>query len=125
MKIRLIMMGKPRRPELREVLDDYVKRISRSCPIEITEVRDAHSAIKKLGADRAATIVLLDVTGKDLDSNALAKWLAEFRDRGVRELIFLFGAPDGFPESLRHRPHHKLSLISITFSHETPPVLPS
>src|SRR5260370_13967653 len=123
MKIRLIMMGKPRRPELREVLDDYVKRISRSCPIEITEVRDAHSAIKKLGADRAATIVLLDVTGKDLDSNALAKWLAEVRDRGVRELIFLCGDADGFPESLRPRAHQKLSLSSMTFSHQLSPVL--
>ena len=112
------MLGKTRRPELREVLDDYVKRISRSCPIEITEVRDAHSAIKKLGADRAATIVLLDAAGKDLDSNALAKWLAEFRDRGVRELIFLCGDADGFPESLRQRAHQKLSLSSMTFSHE-------
>src|SRR5260370_24220013 len=109
MKIRLIMMGKPRRPELREVLDDYVKRISRSCPIEITEVRDAHSAIKKLGADRAATIVLLDVTGKDLDSNALAKWLPEFPTRGLPELIFLCRDADVLPPTLRPLPHPKPS----------------
>src|SRR6266496_4179166 len=118
MKIRLLMLGKTRRPELREVLDDYVKRISRSCPIEITEVRDSDAVAKKLEADRAATIVLLDAAAKNLDSNALAKWLAEFRDRGVRELIFLCGDADGFPESLRQRAHQKLSLSSMTFSHE-------
>src|SRR6266704_5258150 len=101
MKIRLLMLGKTRRPEMRAILDDYVKRISRSCPIEITEVRDSDVAAKKPEADRAATVVLLDAAGKDLDSNALAKWLAEFRDRGVRELIFLFGDADGFPEGLR------------------------
>src|SRR6267154_2329995 len=90
------MLGKTRRPELRTILNDYVKRISRSCPIEITEVRDSAAAGKKLDADRAATVVLLDAAGKDLDSNALAKWLGE----------------------LRHRPHQKLSLSQMTFSHE-------
>jgi len=118
MKIRLLMLGKTRRPEMRAILDDYVKRINRSCPIEITEVRDSNAAAKKLDADRAATIVLLDAAAKNLDSNALAKWLAEFRDRGVRELIFLCGDADGFPESLRQRAHQKLSLSSMTFSHE-------
>jgi 23S rRNA (pseudouridine1915-N3)-methyltransferase len=118
MKIRLLMLGKTRHPELRAILDDYVKRISRSSPIEITEVRDGAAALKKLDADRAATAVLLDAAGKNLDSSALAKWLAELRDRGTRELIFLCGDADGFPESLRQRAHQKLSLSSMTFSHE-------
>jgi 23S rRNA (pseudouridine1915-N3)-methyltransferase len=112
------MLGKTRRPEMRAVLDDYAKRIGRSCPIEISEVRDADAAIKKLDADRAATVVLLDAAGKNLDSNGLAKWLAELRDRGTRELIFLCGDADGFPEALRQRAHQKLSLSPMTFSHE-------
>lgn len=118
MKIRLLMLGKMRRPELRSLLDDYVKRISRSCPIEITEVRDGAAALKKLEADRAAAAVLLDAAGKNLDSKALAEWLAELRDRGTRELVFLCGDADGFPESLRERVHQKFSLSSMTFSHE-------
>jgi 23S rRNA (pseudouridine1915-N3)-methyltransferase len=112
------MLGKSRRPEMRAILDDYVRRISRSCPIEITEVRDADAAVKKLDADRAATAVLLDAGGRSLDSNALAKWLGELRDRGTRELIFLCGNADGFPDSLRERAHQKLSLSAMTFSHE-------
>jgi 23S rRNA (pseudouridine1915-N3)-methyltransferase len=118
MRIRLLMLGKTRRPEMRAVLDDYVKRISRSCPTDITEVRDAEAAIKKLDSDRAATVVLLDAAGKNLDSNALAKWIAEHRDRGTRELIFLCGDADGFPEALRQRAHLKISLSVMTFSHE-------
>lgn len=118
MRLLLIMLGKTRRPELRAILDDYVKRISRSCPIEITEVRDAVAAIKKLDADRAATVVLLDAAGKTLDSKALAKWLGEVRDRGARELIFLCGDAEGYPENLRQRAHQKLSLSAMTYSHE-------
>jgi 23S rRNA (pseudouridine1915-N3)-methyltransferase len=117
-KIRFLMLGKTRRPEMRATLEDYAKRISRSCPIEITEVRDGEAAIKKLDADRAATAILLDAAGKTLDSNALAKWLGELRDRGTRELIFLCGDADGFPETLRQRAHQKLSLSPMTFSHE-------
>jgi 23S rRNA (pseudouridine1915-N3)-methyltransferase len=118
MRIRLLMLGKTRRPEMRAILDDYVKRISRSCPADITEVRDAPAAIKKLDADRASTVVLLDIAGKNLDSNALARWLAELRDRGTRELIFLCGDAEGFPDHLRQRAHQKLSLSAMTFSHE-------
>jgi 23S rRNA (pseudouridine1915-N3)-methyltransferase len=117
-KIRLFMLGKTRRPEMRILLDDYAKRISRSCPIEITEVRDGDAVIKKLDADRAATVVLLDAAGKSLDSNAFAKWLGEHRDRGTRELIFLCGDADGFPDDLRQRAHQKLSLSAMIFSHE-------
>src|SRR6266403_88142 len=86
MRIRLLMIGKTRRPEMRTILDDYVKRIGRSCPIEVTEDRDAPAALKKLDADRAATVVLLDAAGENLDSNALAKWLGVLRDRGSHEL---------------------------------------
>ena len=118
MKLRLLMLGKTRRPELRAVVEDYVKRISRHLPIEINEVRDEAAALKRLDADRAATLILLDAAGKILDSNAFAKWLADHRDRGTRELIFLCGGADGFPDSLRSRAHQKLSLSSMTFSHE-------
>jgi 23S rRNA (pseudouridine1915-N3)-methyltransferase len=118
MRIQLLMLGKTRRAEMRTVLEDYVKRIGRSCPVEITEVRDGNAALKKLEADRAATVVLLDAGGKPHDSNALAKWLGELRDRGTRELIFVCGDADGFPEALRQRSQQKLSLSAMTFSHE-------
>ena len=112
------MLGKTRRAEMRAVIDDYVKRIGRHAPIEVTEVRDRESAIKKLDADRAATAVLLDALGKNLDSNAFAKWLGELRDRGMRELIFVCGDADGFPAALRERIPQKISLSAMTFSHE-------
>jgi 23S rRNA (pseudouridine1915-N3)-methyltransferase len=117
-KLRLLMLGKTRRPEMRAILNDYVKRIGRSCPVEITEVRDGNAALKKLDADRATTVVLLDATGKHHDSDALAKWLGELRDRGTREIIFLCGDADGFPDDLRQRAHQNLSLSTMTFSHE-------
>jgi 23S rRNA (pseudouridine1915-N3)-methyltransferase len=118
MRIRLLMLGKMRRPELCSVLDDYVKRIARSWPTEVTELRDGDAALKKLQADRAATAVLLDAAGKVYDSVAFAKWLGEQRDRGTREIIFVCGDADGFPESLREQVREKVSLSAMTYSHE-------
>ncbi|MGB2635466.1 MAG: 23S rRNA (pseudouridine(1915)-N(3))-methyltransferase RlmH [Candidatus Acidiferrum sp.] len=118
MKIRLLMLGKTRRPEINAVLDDYVKRISRSCSLEITEVRDAEAAVKKLDADRAATMLLLDAGGKVYDSAAFAKWIGEQRDRGTREIIFVCGDADGFSDVLRERVKQKISLSAMTYSHE-------
>lgn len=118
MKLRLLMLGKTRRPEVNAILQDYVKRISRSCPIEINEVRDGAAASKRLDADRAATALLLDAGGKQFDSETLAKWLGDQRDRGTREIIFVCGDADGFPQELRSRVTQKISLSPMTYSHE-------
>ncbi len=118
MRLQLLMIGKTRRPEMCALLDDYVKRISRSCPIEIVEARDADAALKKLDADHAATAILLDPDGRAIDSNAFARWIGELRDRGTRQIIFVCGNAGGFPESLRERVPQKLSLSAMTLSHE-------
>jgi 23S rRNA (pseudouridine1915-N3)-methyltransferase len=118
MRIRLLMLGKTRGVEINAMLADYLKRINRTCPIEVTEVRDAGAALRKLEADRAATALLLDARGKRHDSTSFAKWLGELRDRGTRELIFVCGDATGFPDALRERVTQKFSLSTMTYSHE-------
>ncbi len=118
MNICLLMLGKTRRPEMNAALADYVKRIGRACPLEVTEVRDGEAALKKLDADRAATTLLLDANGKIQDSESFAKWLGEQRDRGTREIVFVCGDAEGFPNELRERVKQKISLSAMTYSHE-------
>jgi 23S rRNA (pseudouridine1915-N3)-methyltransferase len=118
-KIRLIMLGKTRRPEVRALVDDYVARIARFAEVEVAELReDSSASFRKLTLDSAATVVLLDDGGKHQTSPQFAKWLGEMRDRGARELVFLCGAAEGFPDALRRRATQTLSLSSLTFSHE-------
>ena len=118
MRLQVLMIGKTRRAEICAIIEDYVKRIRRSCPIEVLEVRDSEAVLKKLDADRSATRILLDAGGRTMDSNAFAKWLGELRDRGTRQVVFICGDADGFPESLRERVTQKLSLSAMTLSHE-------
>jgi 23S rRNA (pseudouridine1915-N3)-methyltransferase len=119
MKIRIVMLGKTRRPEIRTIINDYVARIERFAEVQLTELREESPAmLRKLALDSAATVVLLDDAGKPQTSGQFAKWLSEARDRGVREIVFLCGNSEGFPEALRRRATQKLSLSPLTFSHE-------
>src|SRR6202035_4085690 len=110
MRLKLVMLGKTRRPELRTIIDDYVKRISRYAPIELIELRESEAVLKKFSFEQASTVVLLDSAGKSLDSQAFAKWLGEHRDRSTRQLIFVCGGAEGFPEGIRRRAQQRLSL---------------
>ena len=119
MKIHLVMLGKTRRPEIRGLLDDYLARIRRFANVQLTELReDSAASLRKVALDSTATIVLLDEAGKPQTSAQFAKWLGQTRDRGTREIAFLCGGAEGFPEALRRRATQKLSLSSLTFSHE-------
>jgi 23S rRNA (pseudouridine1915-N3)-methyltransferase len=119
MKIHFVMVGKTRRLEIRALLDDYTARIGRFADVEVTELRDDSAAsVRKLALDSAATVVLLDDAGKAQTSAQFARWLGEAHDRGAREIAFLCGGAEGFPEALRRRATQKLSLSSLTFSHE-------
>jgi 23S rRNA (pseudouridine1915-N3)-methyltransferase len=113
------MLGKTRQPEIRALVAEYAKRIERFAEIEFTELReDSAASLRKLEFDSAATVVLLDDAGKPQTSAQFAKWLGQLRDRGVRELVFLCGGAEGFPEALRQRASQKVSLSPLTFSHE-------
>lgn len=118
MRLQLVMLGKTQRPEFRVVIEDYVKRIGRSVPIEITELRETEAALKKFTFSQPSTVVVLDAAGKNMDSGSFAKWLGGHRDRGTRQLIFVCGGADGFPETMLLKAHEKLSLSPMTYSHE-------
>jgi len=119
MKIRIVMLGKTRRPEIRALVDDYVARIERFAEVQLNELREGSAAsLRKLALDSAAIVILLDDAGKPQTSAQFAKWLGETRDRGAREIVILCGDAEGFPEELRRRATQKLSLSSLTYSHE-------
>jgi 23S rRNA (pseudouridine1915-N3)-methyltransferase len=118
MKIHFVFLGKTRRAECRAMVDDYAARIKRYAEMEVTEVREDSAALKRLKFDAGATIVLLDAAGTPQTSTEFARWLGRERDRGAREIVFLCGGAEGFPESLRKQATAKLSLSSLTMPHE-------
>jgi len=119
MKIRFVMLGKMRRSKSRLLMEDYVSRIERYENIEVNELREASaSALRKLKIEPSATVVLLDAMGKQFTSAQFARWIGDLRDRGTRELVFVCGGAEGFPDELRASAKHKISLSTFTMPHE-------
>ena len=119
MKIRLVLLGKTRRPEIRALLEDYAGRIRRFADLEITELRDGSSvALRKLKLEPSATVVLLDAAGKQYTSQQFAQWLKQLREGAARELVLLCGDSEGFPPELRDVARQKISLSTLTMPHE-------
>ena len=124
MKIRLVMLGKTRRGEAQALLEDYIRRLKHYAEIEVDALRDGgSSAFRKLKIDSSAIVVLLDAGGKQFTSNQFAQWLGDLRDRGARELVFLCGDAEGFPEGVRATTKQKISLSTLTMPHEFARVL--
>jgi 23S rRNA (pseudouridine1915-N3)-methyltransferase len=119
MKVRLVMLGKTRREELRALVEDYAGRIRRYAEIVVNELRDTGpAALRKVKLEPGATVVLLDAAGKQFTSEQFARWLNDLRDRGTRELVFLCGDAEGFPQQLRASAAQQISLSTLTMPHE-------
>jgi len=119
MRIRLLWLGKTRREGIRALIEDYVRRIEHYAEIQVTELREATpTALRKLKIEPGATLVLLDAAGKQLTSQQFARWLGDLRDRGTRELVFVGGDAEGFPDEIRASARQKISLSTLTMPHE-------
>ena len=119
MRIRLVMIGKTRPQALRALLDEYVRRIRHYTELEVSELRDrSPAALRKVKIDPGTLTALVDAGGQQFSSQRFAAWLGELRDRGTREIIFLCGDAEGFPNELRARAQQKISLSALTMQHE-------
>ena len=117
MKIRLVMLGKTRRSELRALVEEYLERVRRFAPVECTELKHA-AALDRMKSEPTAVWVLLDAAGRQFRSEEFAQWLAGLRERGAPEVVFLCGEAEGYPEAWRKRARERLSLGRMTLSHE-------
>ncbi|HTU34835.1 MAG TPA: 23S rRNA (pseudouridine(1915)-N(3))-methyltransferase RlmH [Candidatus Acidoferrum sp.] len=119
MKIRLIMLGRTRRAQIRAIVDDYVERIRHYAETDVIELRDTSAAaFRKVKLGSVATVVLLDAAGRQFTSQQFARWIGDLRDRGIRELAFLCGDAEGFSPELRAVAKQKISLSTMTMPHE-------
>ena len=137
MKIRLLMLGKTRRPEMNAVLADYVKRIAHFTEFALEEIPAAsRSSSVSEGRKRRAESTLspverrlweklhgvykvfLDSRGRQWTSAEFAEWLGQQAVRGTRELAFVVGGTEGFSLTFRREADLLLSLSTLTLTRD-------
>lgn len=115
MKIYLYFIGRPKDPHSNAMAADFIQRISRYAPAEMSEIRPDRADLWK--KHPAATKILLDPAGKSIDSAGFARLVAKAEMEG-RDMVFLIGGHDGLPAGWAARADLLLSLSAMTFPHE-------
>ncbi len=112
MKLTLRAAGRIRSGPQRTLVDDYLKRANtlarRVGILDVCETEiDTRSHKTRTQTTRAlldipneCQLVILDETGQDITSRALAKTLRQWQNSGVRDVCFIIGDADGFDASL-------------------------
>ena len=131
MRITLIECGKTRDAFIREGVGLFRKRVERYAPFRIETVPDLKKArnltMQEVQEQEGVLIlrrirpgdflVLLDERGTQYTSIQFAEYLNSLEGR-VSHLVFAIGGPYGFDRAMYDRADGKLSLSTLTFSHQ-------
>ena len=126
MQIFVLAVGRQKSGPEKDIFDTYAKRIT--WPFEVVEVtehrklnsnelkqREGELLLAKI--PEGAAVVVLDERGKELDSRGLAAKIGEWRDTGIRHIVFVIGGADGIDEALKKRSDLMISLGRMTWPH--------
>lgn len=119
MKTRILTVGKMKRGPLKELTLELLKRLG---PYMKVNEKVVDELTVELLQEQDVAIILSE-DGKTMDSNAFAKALTTWSERGQRELTFIIAGPFGFDRALLKHADHVLSLSPMTFPHEMAYVL--
>lgn len=132
MKLVLLQVGKTDKDYLLDGIKDFNTRINRLASFETLIIPDLKNrkSLKPVDQKREEAlrisnylktgdyIVLLDERGKQFNSKGFAAVLQKLFIGSYKRIIFVIGGPYGFSESLYSRCNIKISLSSMTFSHQ-------
>lgn len=132
-RITVLCVGKLKEKFYADAATEYIKRLSRYCKIEVTELPETRlpedpspAEIKKaLTAEANAirqkleggAVVAMCIEGQTCSSEALSKKLAAFALEGKSRVTFLIGGSFGLDETLKKQADWRLSMSPMTFPH--------
>lgn len=135
MKIDIIAVGKVKEKFYREAIDEFAKRLSKYCKLQIIEVADektpdgaseaVEEQIKAKEAERIlknvkdeAFVFTLEILGKKYNSVEFANRMNSLGVQGKSHIQFVIGGSLGLHDSVSARSDAKISFSDMTFPHQ-------
>ena len=135
MKITIITVGKVKESYFRGAIEEYSKRLSKYCKLDIVEVADEktpdkaseteETQIKAKEAERImkyiredAYVIALAIEGKQMDSVELANKIETLGLQGKSHIQLVIGGSLGLHPTVLSRADYKLSFSKMTFPHQ-------
>ena len=113
-------------------MEDYTKRINRYHRLDIQvvpELKNKGKMSEKIQKQKEGAlileklkagdwVILLDEKGKTFDSIGFSQYINTRRSGSHKRMVFIVGGPYGFSEEMYARGQEKITLSSMTFSHQ-------
>jgi 23S rRNA (pseudouridine1915-N3)-methyltransferase len=128
MKISIWSVGKYHEAYIKDGISEFTKRISHYYPIDwqlitpskaaqynIIKKEEAQNILKQLAPNDV--LILLDETGKMINSPGLANLIQQKANQSTQKLIFLIGGAYGVNDEIKKRANFTWSLSQLVFPH--------
>lgn len=119
--IKIICVGKIKENYLRDMINDYAKRISKYHKIEIIELTDSNINKEKEELLRVINTkdynIVMDIDGNNLSSREFAEKI----DKTFlinSNITFIIGGSDGISSEIKKLANYRLSFSKLTFPHQ-------
>ncbi len=117
--IAISCAGKLDKPYWQAAAQEYTKRLSAFCKLQVTEADD-RAAPRFMEKHHG---IALCIGGAELSSEELAAQLQLWQNTGLSRVCFYIGGSDGLPQSLIDKTQQTLSLSHMTWPHAVARVL--
>lgn len=137
LNIKIICIGKVREKSLKELINEYEKRISKYAKIEIIEMDDekipqnasvaieeqiktieSKKILDRLTKYSSSNIILLDLKGKQYTSEEFANKIENIQTYSFSTIIFVIGGSLGMSKDLLEYSTDKICFSKMTFPHQ-------
>ena len=135
MRISVVCVGKIKEKYLKLGIDEFSKRLSKYCKLEVIELDDEKAPenlsdkemmmIKEKEGKKILSkikdnshVIALAIDGKNLSSEELADTIDNLGVRGTSHIVFVIGGSLGLSDDVMRRANYKLSFSKMTFPHQ-------
>lgn len=132
--VRLICVGKLKESFWKNAVQEYEKRLSKYCKLEILELKEEklsenplEKEIQQALANEAAAIrekipagaavIPMCIEGKQLSSEEMAQALTDMTVRGASKICLVIGGSVGLSPEIKKMGQLRLSMSKMTFPH--------
>jgi 23S rRNA (pseudouridine1915-N3)-methyltransferase len=135
MNITIISVGKLKEKYLKLGIEEFAKRLSKYCKLDMIELDDEKCPenlsekdmilVKEKEGKKILSkiknnsyVIALAIDGKNLSSEELANTMSTLAVRGNSHLTFIIGGSLGLSDEVLSRADYKLSFSKMTFPHQ-------
>lgn len=137
LNIKIVCVGKIREKSLKDLISEYEKRIGKYAKLEIIELDDekipqnasssigeqvkiteSNKILDKLKKYPNASILLLDLKGKQYTSEEFAEKIDNIQTYSSSTIVFVIGGSLGMSQELLNYSQDKICFSKMTFPHQ-------